>query len=159
MGLKKAFQIIANQIEAQYNGQGIATPWSENNTFGSDPEYDTERVINYKQKLQPSMTEEHGTDKGTKPNGSRKIKVEKPCKRCYGMNPQCEVCDGTGKIEKEEVHSKGNPKYDGRIRRQPRFNPKTDYSKGNPGSWSHNRDVESDIIGGENVTGYTGGPH
>lgn len=159
MSVQKAFKIMAKQIVAQYTGQGIATPWSENSSFGIDPEYDTERVIDYNKKVQPSMVEEFGIDKGNKPNGSRTITLEKPCRRCYGMNPQCEVCHGTGKIEREEVHSKTNPKFEGRLRRQHRFNPNTDYSKGNPGSWSHNRDVESDIIGGENVTGYPGGPH
>lgn len=119
-------------------------------------------------------------DQGDKPNGRRKIKVVNlvVCPDCNGKKNidvnvefssqygrKCPRCNGTGYIRKRKyiyVH-KTNPRYTGRIKQEPRYNPSGDYRKGNPGSWPHNRDVDCFHFDGEpidNISDYVQGrPH
>lgn len=142
MNIIDALNNIAIEIRAQY-GPGYSSPWSDVHTeiFSKGPIRNPDadnprgepRGWQYST-VENDMIEEWGEDKGIKPNGVEEIIVDKRCPRCHGNG--CVKCKFKGIIKDKVKMVKTNPRFDGRMKNQLRYDPYGKY-------WPWNRDYNN----------------
>lgn len=149
MTILDALLKISNEIEAQQTGLPYSTPYGPgaaspyvdydnqimSGNGSTSPDFENPgaepRAWKY-DATEGDMIQEWGEDHGIKPNGMEKIEVEKRCKKCHGDG--CKVCNFIGFVKEKIKTTKSNPRVDGRILDQLRYNGP---------AWPHNRDFNN----------------